>query len=176
MVLIKSPEWFHRALQRFSRKVFGYLLASCMRMFFRGPGRIVGHLRGGGVDATFKQKRTGKVDWFIDWFKRHAPPMKSCHAGEKQYDIDDKPKKRTCPEDTHSRSTEQRNQDENRTRQTASKQNKEQQTSRPRNAIRQHRWQTNTENAKRDMNSMANKERKRPDNARSRSTSLVFPE
>ena len=66
MVLIKSLEWFQRALQRFSRKVFGYLLASCMRMFFRGPGRIVGHLRGGGVDATFKQKRTGKVDWFID--------------------------------------------------------------------------------------------------------------
>ena len=48
MVLIKSLEWFQRALQRFSRKVFGYLLASCMRMFFRGPGRIVGHLRGGG--------------------------------------------------------------------------------------------------------------------------------
>ena len=67
MVLIKSLEWFQRALQRFSRKVFGYLLASCMRMFFRGPGRIVGHLRGGGGgDATLQQKLTGKVDWFID--------------------------------------------------------------------------------------------------------------
>ena len=52
---------------------------------------------GGGGDATFKQKRTGKVDWFIDWFKRHAPPMKSCHAGEKQYDIDDKPTKENVP-------------------------------------------------------------------------------
>ena len=66
MVLIKSLEWFQRALQRFSRKVFGYLLASCMRMFFRGPGRIVGHLRGGGWMLHFKQNLTAKVDWFID--------------------------------------------------------------------------------------------------------------
>ena len=66
MVLIKSLEGFQRDLQRFSRKVFGYLLASCMRMLFGGPGRIVGHLRGGGSTLHFKQKITGKDAWFID--------------------------------------------------------------------------------------------------------------
>ena len=43
----KESRGVQRDLQRFSRKVFGYLLASCMRMLFGGPGRIVGHLRGG---------------------------------------------------------------------------------------------------------------------------------
>ena len=57
MGLIKSPEWFHRALQRFSRKVFGYFLASCMRMSFGGPGRIVGHLRGGGGRRYIQTKK-----------------------------------------------------------------------------------------------------------------------
>ena len=76
MVLIKSLEEFQRDLQRFSRKVFGYLIASCMRMYFGGPGRIADHLRGGGSTLHFKQKTTGKDDWLIDCCKRHAPLMK----------------------------------------------------------------------------------------------------
>ena len=93
--------------------------------------------------------------------KRPARGMQNgtgTHVNGSKYDIGGKLKQRKRPEDKHSRSTEQTDQDENETRQTAPKQNKEQK-SRPRNAIRQHRWQTTTENAKRDMNSMANKER-----------------
>ena len=66
MVGIKSLEGFQRDLQRFSRKVFSYLIASCMRIFFGGPGRIVGHLRGGGSTLHFKQKIIGEDDWVID--------------------------------------------------------------------------------------------------------------